>query len=101
MLHLLRSPNVYRACPHRLPDSILIFSFIPYTNAVRAATIPETFATSINSLCIWLVTFYLSYVMGKLTTRYEKAGIVNGNIVRLTALAVALYPPAEADAVVR
>ena len=101
MLHLLRSPNVYRACPHRLPDSVLIFSFIPYNNAVRVASIPASFASSINSLCIWLVTFYLSYVMGKLTTRYEKAGIVNGNIVRLTALAVALYPPAEADAVVR
>ena len=81
--------------------SLVFFSLIDFNDAWRAAQVPSTFATSINTLTIFLLTFFISYVMTKVNARFDAAQIANGAITRVTALAGALFPPLEARALMR
>lgn len=63
--------------------------------------VPIKIHNSITSLTIFILTFFISSVLKKYDTRFENVCKTNGYVTRLSALAGALYPRPEAEAMMR
>jgi len=80
---------------------MLIFSQVNYNDSMRATNLDPSLKSSINTLCIFTITFFMSSTVSKVNTRFENVCKTNGFVTRLSALAGALYPYDEAKALMR
>ena len=79
----------------------VVFAYSGYPAGLRGAALPEGMMATFRSLTIFILTFFISQILGKYNTRFENVCKTNGFVTRLTALAAALYPRAEAEALMR
>jgi len=79
----------------------LCFAFSGYPLGLRAASIPEQMFSTFRTLTVFILTFFISQMLSKYDRRFENVCKTNGYVTRLTALAAALYPRLEAEALMR
>ena len=79
----------------------LVFAFSGYPAGLRGAAIPTEMFSTFRTLTVFILTFFISQMLGKCNTRFENVCKTNGYVTRLTALAAALYPRPEAETLMR
>jgi len=79
----------------------VFFANLNYGDSLRACLIPANIHNGISSLTVFILTFFIQCVLGKYNQRFENVCKTNGYVTRLSALAGALYPPLEAEALMR
>jgi hypothetical protein len=63
-----------------------ILSSVKYNDFLRALSIPDSFKSTLSSMSIFFLTFFLSNVFGKWNTRFDTVCQTNGNLAQLIAL---------------
>jgi hypothetical protein len=81
--------------------STIVFTFIGHLDEVKAARVPPSFAASLNSMCIFVLTFFIGQTFSKSNTRFENVCKTNGNVTRMSAIAAASLPKKDAEYVMR
>ena len=79
----------------------LCFAFSGYPLGLKAASIPAEMFSTFRTLTVFILTFFISQMLSKYDRRFENVCKTNGFVTRLTALAAALYPRPEAEALMR
>jgi hypothetical protein len=81
--------------------SLIFFSIFGNDDSLKAAAVPAPFATSLNSVSIFVLTFFIGQVFSKATARFENVCKTNGNVTRVSAIAAASLPKRDAENVMR
>ena len=84
-----------------LACSLLVFAIFASDENLRAATVPATFASSLNTVCIFVLTFFIAQAFSKWNARFDNVCQTNGNVTRLSALAGAALSKKDAKTVMR
>ena len=78
-----------------------VFAFSEYDDELRALAFSPGVESSLRTLCIFTLTFFLSNVFSKINARFENVCKTNGNVTRLSALAAGSLLPVEAETLMR
>jgi len=73
-----------------------VFAAVPYSEELRSATVPPHFASALNSICTFLLTFFVGQNFSEANKRFENVCKTNGCVTRLSAIAGALLPQGTA-----
>uniref|UniRef100_A0A7S2IYL3 Uncharacterized protein n=1 Tax=Alexandrium andersonii TaxID=327968 RepID=A0A7S2IYL3_9DINO len=72
--------------------SFAVFSQVTYSAGLRMMAVPPNFAASLNSLCIFLLAFFVGQNFSEANARFENVCKTNGCVTRLSAIAGGLLP---------
>lgn len=77
------------------------FASSEYTPLMKASKVPAQYVGTVNSISIFMLTFFIGQCISKANTRFENVCQTNGCVTRLSALAAASFPPDRARLLMR
>mmetsp|Transcript_41293 Transcript_41293/g.131317 ORF Transcript_41293/g.131317 Transcript_41293/m.131317 type:complete len:385 (+) Transcript_41293:82-1236(+) len=76
--------------------SFSVFAAVPYSAELESASVPPHFASALNAICTFLLTFFVGQNFSEANKRFENVCKTNGCVTRLSAIAGGLLPQGTA-----